>query len=364
KIDKGKGIKTKSDDDPSKKLVKASSIVRPDPDEPEEAEKIGLDPKAIKCAKAGEMFKKSQDAEHVILKRQHTKKVIKSLELRKHKYDSYMWTISSRLKLEPITDIKIHSKTKTVVITVTLSLWCICRRYERLKKILEELGIHSALPAPVPKQASSRSSRRKQKHMALEPKTRIPGLEYNRALPENAPFVNNMVIEETCLVGFVMTYLLKSLCYVTSTKFQDYYIIARCLLFKTYIPLPLSLINASAMLLTLKCPIWGCDRLVSRAKVIENQVMDFSVILISSDSSKESVGTSTARVILFGTIPATISPSTPTTDLLVIHDDTLLTPFISPTIPIIPLVAPTIQYTSPFINTDSSNNDTSDSPPS
>ncbi|GJW52067.1 hypothetical protein Tco_0093418 [Tanacetum coccineum] len=33
KIDKGKGIATESDDDPSKKLVKASFIVRPDPDE-------------------------------------------------------------------------------------------------------------------------------------------------------------------------------------------------------------------------------------------------------------------------------------------------------------------------------------------
>ncbi|GJS89520.1 hypothetical protein Tco_0772156 [Tanacetum coccineum] len=33
KIDKGKGIATESDDDPSKKLVKASSIVHPDPDE-------------------------------------------------------------------------------------------------------------------------------------------------------------------------------------------------------------------------------------------------------------------------------------------------------------------------------------------
>ncbi|GKA03191.1 hypothetical protein Tco_0675972 [Tanacetum coccineum] len=169
KIDKGKGIETESDDDPSKKLVKASSIVRLGLDEPvrvefmingkivylteqeiqdywdkeeqikkveeearlfamtkpevikvvqEEAEKIRLDPKAIKGAKAGEMFKKAQDAEHVVFKRQHTKKVRKSLELRKHKYDSYMWTVSSRLKPEPITDIKIHPKTKLVVITV------------------------------------------------------------------------------------------------------------------------------------------------------------------------------------------------------------------------------------------------------
>nr|GEW58674.1 hypothetical protein [Tanacetum cinerariifolium] len=87
----------------------------------------------------------------------------------------------------------------------------------------------------------------------------------------------------------------------------------------------------------------------------------FFVILISSDSSEESMKTFTARVILFGTIPTTIPPTTPTTDLPVIHDDTLLTPTISPTIP---LVAPTIQYTSSFIDIDSSNSDNPDSPPS
>nr|GEV11752.1 hypothetical protein [Tanacetum cinerariifolium] len=52
----------------------------------------------------------------------------------------------------------------------------------------------SALPAP--EQAPSQTSRRKRKHMELEPETRIPGLECNRTLPENVMFVNNMVIEE------------------------------------------------------------------------------------------------------------------------------------------------------------------------
>ncbi|GJU36609.1 hypothetical protein Tco_1184963 [Tanacetum coccineum] len=33
------------------------------------------------------------------------------------------------------------------------------------------------------------------------------------------------------------------------------------------------------------CPVWGCDRLVIRAKVIENQIMAASAIAISSDSS-------------------------------------------------------------------------------
>ncbi|GJV27108.1 hypothetical protein Tco_1383556, partial [Tanacetum coccineum] len=169
KINKRKGIATESDDDPSKKLVKASSIVRPDPDElvrvefiinertvylteqeiqdywdkeeqikkaeeearlnaiskpkvikvvREEAKKLGIHPKEAITTKVGELFKKAQDAEHKVLKKQHTKKVRKSLELRKHKYDSYIWTVNSILKPEPITDIKIHLKTKPVVITV------------------------------------------------------------------------------------------------------------------------------------------------------------------------------------------------------------------------------------------------------
>ncbi|GJU36605.1 reverse transcriptase domain-containing protein [Tanacetum coccineum] len=56
-------------------------------------------------------------------------------------------------------------------------------------------------------------------------------------------------------------------------------------------------------------PVWGCDRLVIRAKVIENQIMEASAIAISSDSSDESVGSPASRVILFGNIP-TVIPST------------------------------------------------------
>ncbi|GKD47988.1 hypothetical protein Tco_1276964 [Tanacetum coccineum] len=44
--------------------------------------------------------------------------------------------------------------------------------------------------------APSQSSGRKRKHMELEPKIRVPGLECNRSLPEGVPFVNNIVIEE------------------------------------------------------------------------------------------------------------------------------------------------------------------------
>ncbi|GJT53060.1 hypothetical protein Tco_0988114 [Tanacetum coccineum] len=70
------------------------------------------------------------------------------------------------------------------------------KRYKRLRKIPEELGIQSALPALALEQALSQSSGRKRKHMELEPEIKVPGMEYNHSLPEGVPFVNNMVIEE------------------------------------------------------------------------------------------------------------------------------------------------------------------------
>ncbi|GJV49721.1 reverse transcriptase domain-containing protein [Tanacetum coccineum] len=67
----------------------------------------------------------------------------------------------------------------------------------------------------------------------------------------------------------------------------------------------------------------------------------FFVISISSDLSEESVGTSTARVILFGTIPATISSTASTIDLPIIHDDTpLIHPLSHPLYPLYHLLLP------------------------
>ncbi|GKB90882.1 hypothetical protein Tco_0963154, partial [Tanacetum coccineum] len=89
---------------------------------------------------------------------------------------------------------EIIPKKKNVVVKDLMN--SLSRRYERINKIPKELRIPSALLAPIPEQASSKSSRRKRKHMELEPEINIPGLECNRTLPENVPFVNNMVIEE------------------------------------------------------------------------------------------------------------------------------------------------------------------------
>ncbi|GJT28691.1 hypothetical protein Tco_0908966 [Tanacetum coccineum] len=267
RIEKEKGIATETYKDPSKKLVSASTIVRPDPDEEvkvpyminrkmcyltdtelqayldkeeklwkaaEEARLIAISkPKVIIVV---EKFKKAQDAEHQVLKREHSQKVKRLTELNKKSAEQYMWTMTSRIKPEPITDVKIHPSTKPDVLYVYRNndkrnfdvhnpfkftdfgiteldelgpiiqkkknsivkdlMKSLSKRYERLKKILKERRIQYALHTLVPKQASSQTLGRKRKHMELEPEVKVPGLECNQSLPKGVPFVNNMVIEE------------------------------------------------------------------------------------------------------------------------------------------------------------------------
>ncbi|GKB30873.1 hypothetical protein Tco_0870274 [Tanacetum coccineum] len=79
-----------------------------------------------------------------------------------------------------------------------------------------------------------------------------------------------------------------------------------------------------------RCPIGGCNRLVIRTKVIENQIMAASAIAISSDSSDESVGSPPSRVILFGDIP-TVIPSTS----VVAPETSTIAPIISSAAPVV-----------------------------
>ncbi|GKB96308.1 putative reverse transcriptase domain-containing protein, partial [Tanacetum coccineum] len=90
-------------------------------------------------------------------------------------------------------------------------------------------------------------------------------------------------------------------------------------------------------------PIWGCDRLVSRAKVIENQVMAISIISVSSDLLEDSVGTPAGRVILFGIIPTTIPDTTPVITLPTTQTDTIVIPIEKPIIA--PTIPPSPDYT-------------------
>ncbi|GJY79001.1 hypothetical protein Tco_0484802 [Tanacetum coccineum] len=120
----------------SPQLVPVSTIIRPDPDEPVRVEfminrktiyltkqeiqagKIRLDPRKIASAKAGEKFKKAQDVEHEVLKREHSKKVKRLTELNRRRAEEYMWTMTNRSKPEPITDVRIHPNTKPTVASV------------------------------------------------------------------------------------------------------------------------------------------------------------------------------------------------------------------------------------------------------
>ncbi|GJT15111.1 retrovirus-related pol polyprotein from transposon TNT 1-94 [Tanacetum coccineum] len=104
-------------------------------------------------------------------------------------------------------------------------------------------------------------------------------------------------------------------------------------------------------------PVWGCDRLVIRAKVIENQIMAASAIFISSDSSDESVGSPPSRVILFGGI---------LTVILAIPVISSETPVVSPVAPVVEMtiVAPPIGLRDliPYLDSDSDSPDDMASP--
>nr|GEU71348.1 putative reverse transcriptase domain-containing protein [Tanacetum cinerariifolium] len=123
--------------------------------------------------------------------------------------------------------------------------------------------------------------------------------------------------------------------------------------------------------------------------------MAISVILVSSNSSEDSMRTTAGRVILFGTIPTTISDTTPVIARPTTQTDTTViptkTPIIAPTIPPSPDYTPAspdyspasetksnpyedpssghippLPAVSPFLssNDDTTNSDTPDTPPS
>ncbi|GKB28321.1 hypothetical protein Tco_0867722 [Tanacetum coccineum] len=71
--------------------------------------------------------------------------------------------------------------------------------------------------------------------------------------------------------------------------------------------------------------------------------MAISVISVSSDSSEESAGTPTGRVILFGIIPTTILDTTPTVTPPATHIDTTLIPVEIPTVS--PIIPSSLEYT-------------------
>ncbi|GKC79052.1 hypothetical protein Tco_1129826 [Tanacetum coccineum] len=252
KTDKGKGIAIYEVEEPIKKLVPTSNVICPDPDEPvrvpcmingkmfhlidkeiqayldkeeeikkaakkgkqalltrtevikvvqEKAEMIRLDPKTIVSPKAGEKFKKAQDVEHQVLKREHSQKVKRLMELNKKRAEQY----SNRLKPEPITGVRVHPNSKPAVLTVfknndkrNFQVHSPFKFFNFRITELDELGliIQKKKNTIVKDLMTSLGKRKKEEAHGLEPEIKVHGLECSRSLPEGVPFVNNMVIEE------------------------------------------------------------------------------------------------------------------------------------------------------------------------
>nr|GEX83439.1 hypothetical protein [Tanacetum cinerariifolium] len=169
-----------------------------------EVEKARIDLKIVLNTKGGGQFKKIQDAKHQVHKRQHTKKSKRLMELKNKRTNQYMWTISNRLRLKPISYVKIHPNLKPVVLIVyrandrrnfqvhNPSKYTNFRVTE-----LDELGLFiQKKKNKIVGKVMTSLGKRKRKHFKLEPEIIVLGLECNQILRENVSFVNNMVIEE------------------------------------------------------------------------------------------------------------------------------------------------------------------------
>nr|GEY12153.1 retrovirus-related Pol polyprotein from transposon TNT 1-94 [Tanacetum cinerariifolium] len=195
----GKGIATDDHLESPPKLVKASSAIRPDPDAPIlvpytiNGKLLYLTEEQILAHidKEDQIQKSKEEAKTVAMTKTEVIKIVQK-EAKKIGIDPKKVINFGITKLDKL-GLIIEKINNSIVKDPMQSL---SKRYERLKKIPEELGIQSALPALIPEHAPSQSSRRKRKHMELETEIKVPSLECNRSLREGVPFVNNLVIEE------------------------------------------------------------------------------------------------------------------------------------------------------------------------
>ncbi|GJU31206.1 hypothetical protein Tco_1174795 [Tanacetum coccineum] len=123
---------------------------------------------------------KHQNAHLKVLTRAHHEKMKKKVDLRKKRFDQYVWTLNNRFRHERITDIFIHPNTKPVSVTVYRNNdprhFHVPREFkftERLKKIPQGLGLDESLPLP---EQNLSLPKKKRKAIELEPETYIAGL--------------------------------------------------------------------------------------------------------------------------------------------------------------------------------------------
>ncbi|GJV95326.1 hypothetical protein Tco_1546903, partial [Tanacetum coccineum] len=126
------------------------------------------------------------------------------MELRKKRLEQYIWITPSRLRPEPITNVKIHPNSKPLVLIVyrandrrNFQVHNPFKFADSKVTELDELGpIIEKKKNKIVGELMISLGNRKRKHIELEPEIKVPGLECNRKFHEGVPFVNNMVIEE------------------------------------------------------------------------------------------------------------------------------------------------------------------------
>nr|GEV51176.1 hypothetical protein [Tanacetum cinerariifolium] len=119
----------------------------------------------------------------LIDKKEQIEQAVSAHELSKSKVMKLMLRLSESDELNAIIPINSNKYIKDMMTSLS-------NKYDRLKKILEDLGFDEYLPHP---EQDPSLPRRKKKKIELDSKTYIATLYCNRAMPKRVKFVNNMV---------------------------------------------------------------------------------------------------------------------------------------------------------------------------
>ncbi|GJW35552.1 hypothetical protein Tco_0058472 [Tanacetum coccineum] len=168
RVDKGKGIATKTDPFPPK-LVKASKKVCQNPNALILID-WEIDVKMVKII--------NDEFQAILDKKEQMKQVVKEVELSKPEVMKVATDMVIEAGLIDELNAIIPTKRNKYVKDLMTSLG---NMYERLKKILEELGLDESLLLP---EQDLSLLRKKRKPIELEPETYIDGIYYNKQLPE------------------------------------------------------------------------------------------------------------------------------------------------------------------------------------
>ncbi|GJS53183.1 hypothetical protein Tco_0626545 [Tanacetum coccineum] len=159
-----KSLKPESTPKPDRGKAKVVDVTPPKSDGSgtvvQEAVKVGVDPKILASAKGSQEFRKIQDAKIKVLNREHSEKIKRARELKKKRIDHLVYKGNDQRNFDVhkpfkfadfgVTELDelgpIIQKKKNKVVGELMTT--LAKRYERLNKIPQKLGITLILLAP------------------------------------------------------------------------------------------------------------------------------------------------------------------------------------------------------------------------